>query len=241
MRRPRVRPHSHANVCVAGLNLVGRSRELSSHSSYQQQQQQQQQSGGGYTTMECDPSPSRHPHRQRYHQAPMISYGPTSLQYAPYPGPMTDGSAPKHNSSTTANGPQQAKQSDRDDSPMVGVCVQHNSVAIHWTTRTRGFCFFEQYVVIIRFSYGVRRKKERDSSELWLLVLFLVNFRFNEILLAIFTVMMCDLRASVDSGTFEDERTTDLGHWRSVVTRGSPIECFCSVADREAREGHEIY
>ncbi|KAJ3657327.1 hypothetical protein Zmor_009138 [Zophobas morio] len=114
-----------------GLNLVGRSRELSSHSSYQQQQQQQQQSGGGYTTMECDPSPSRHPHRQRYHQAPMISYGPTSLQYAPYPGPMTDGSAPKHNSSTTANGPQQAKQSDRDDSPMVGVCVQHNSVAIH--------------------------------------------------------------------------------------------------------------
>ncbi|CAH1370072.1 unnamed protein product [Tenebrio molitor] len=104
-----------------GLNLVGRSRELSSHG-YQQ---------GGYTTMECDPSPSRHPHRQRYHQAPMINYGPASLQYAPYPGPMTDGNAPKHNNSTTANGPPPPKQNDRDDSPMVGVCVQHNSVAIH--------------------------------------------------------------------------------------------------------------
>lgn len=84
--------------------------------------------------MECDPSPSRHQHRQRYHQpAPLLNYGPTSLQYAPYPGPITDSTAPKHNS-TTANGPQpsnKANDRDRDDSPMVGVCVQHNSVAIH--------------------------------------------------------------------------------------------------------------
>ncbi|KAJ8982345.1 hypothetical protein NQ317_013095, partial [Molorchus minor] len=101
-----------------GLNLVGRSRDISGHA-YQP---------SSFTAMECDPSPSRHPHRQRY-QGPLLNHGPTSLQYAPYPGSMMDSTPPKHNQAS--NGPQNNKPTDRDDSPMVGVCVQQSPVAIH--------------------------------------------------------------------------------------------------------------
>ncbi|XP_018570401.1 serine/threonine-protein kinase minibrain isoform X1 [Anoplophora glabripennis] len=100
-----------------GLNLVGRSRDLSGHA-YQP---------SSFTAMECDPSPSRHTHRQRY-QGSLLNHGPTSLQYAPYSGSMMDSTPPKHNQAS--NGPPN-KPTDRDDSPMVGVCVQQSPVAIH--------------------------------------------------------------------------------------------------------------
>lgn len=98
--------------------MVGRQRDLSNHS-YQP---------ASYTAMECDPSPSRHSHRQRY-QTTLMSLGPVSLPYAPYPGhAVPDGTPPKHN--PPPNGPQNS-QNDRDESPMVGVCMQQSPVAIH--------------------------------------------------------------------------------------------------------------
>lgn len=87
--------------------------------------------------MECDPSPSRHPHpRQRYPPAPtasMMNHGPQSLQYAPYPNSKMESTPPsKHNQVAQSNGPQSKSSSnDRDDSPMVGVCVQQSPVVIH--------------------------------------------------------------------------------------------------------------
>lgn len=117
---------------VPGLNLVGRARDLTGHP-YQQQQL------SSFTAMECDPSPSRHPHpRQRYPAAStvsMMNHGPQSLQYAPYPGSRLESTPPsKHNQVAQSNGPQSGKSSsnDRDDSPMVGVCVQQSPVVIHW-------------------------------------------------------------------------------------------------------------
>lgn len=99
--------------------MVGRSRDLGNHS-YQP---------ASFTAMDCDPSPSRHPHRQRY-QAPLMGYGHSSLPYAPYSGHgVPDGNPPnKHN--PPPNGPP-STQTERDESPMVGVCIQQSPVAIH--------------------------------------------------------------------------------------------------------------
>lgn len=102
---------------LTGLNLVGR-REYQNHS-YQP---------ASFTAMECDPSPSRHSHRSRY-QSSLMGFGPSSLQYPPYPGhTVPDTAPPKHN--MPVNGPA-SSQADRDDSPMVGVCMQQSPVAIH--------------------------------------------------------------------------------------------------------------
>ncbi|XP_019881080.1 serine/threonine-protein kinase minibrain [Aethina tumida] len=98
-----------------GLNLIGRpSRENNVY----------QASGFGGGPMECDPSPSRHPHTRRYHQ--MNSHGPSSLPYAPYGSVIEQ----KH---AAQNGPQKSTSGEsRDDSsPMVGVCVQQSPVVIH--------------------------------------------------------------------------------------------------------------
>ncbi|KAF5277903.1 hypothetical protein FQA39_LY06055 [Lamprigera yunnana] len=101
-----------------GLNLVGRTRDYSNHS-YQP---------ASYSAMECDPSPSRHTHLSRY-QAPLMGFVPSSRPYTGYPSHvMPDSTPPKHNPPT--NGPTSG-QTDRDDSPMVGVCVQQSPVAIH--------------------------------------------------------------------------------------------------------------
>lgn len=111
---------------VVGLNLVGWTRD----GSY---------IPASYSAMECDPSPSRHPHRSRYQTttvgAPpppsLLNHGPSSLPYAPYPNTMMDNQTPKHNQA--ANGPQskQTDSSKEDSSPMVGVCIQQSPVAIH--------------------------------------------------------------------------------------------------------------
>uniref|UniRef100_A0A1Y1N919 dual-specificity kinase n=2 Tax=Photinus pyralis TaxID=7054 RepID=A0A1Y1N919_PHOPY len=106
------------STCQHGLNLVGRTRDCTNHT-YQP---------ASYSAMECDPSPSRHTHRSRY-QAPLMGFGPSSLPYSAYPGHVVaDSTPPKHNPPT--NGPTPG-QADRDDSPMVGVCVQQSPVAIH--------------------------------------------------------------------------------------------------------------
>lgn len=119
-------------MSVVGLNLVGWTRDVSYIPT-------------SYSAMECDPSPSRHPHRSRYQTtaaaaavgAPpppsLLNHGPSSLPYAPYPNTMMDNNqtTPKHNQAV--NGPQ-TKQTDNnkdDSSPMVGVCVQQSPVAIH--------------------------------------------------------------------------------------------------------------
>lgn len=88
-----------------GLNMVGRQRDITKHNSYQQP---------NYTAMECDPSPSRHQHKMY----PVMPYGFM----------VPDGINQKH--SVPQNGPNNS-QTDRDDSPMVGVCVQKSPVAIH--------------------------------------------------------------------------------------------------------------
>ncbi|KAG5881271.1 hypothetical protein JTB14_003742 [Gonioctena quinquepunctata] len=100
-----------------GINMVGRSRDIFGQTYHP----------SSFVAMECDPSPSRHSHRQRY-QAP-LSHGPTSLQYAPYPGSKVDSTPPK-GSNQAPNGSQN-KPADREDSPMVGVCVQQSPVVIH--------------------------------------------------------------------------------------------------------------
>lgn len=112
-------------VNFSGLNLIGRQRDLLNHT-YQP---------ASYTAMECDPSPSRHTHRQQRYQAtaPLMSFGHSSLPYTPYTGhPVSDNTPQKQTSAQ--NGPQ---NKDRDDSPMVGVCVQQSPVAIHWNIIVR--------------------------------------------------------------------------------------------------------
>lgn len=103
-----------------GLNMVGRTRDLSNHS-YQP---------SSYTAMECDPSPSRHPHRLRL-QPPIMGggggvggYGHSSLPYPPYPTHGHDNTPPKPPGGNT-----HGSSTDRDDSPMV--CVPQSPVAIH--------------------------------------------------------------------------------------------------------------
>lgn len=106
---------------LSGLNVVGRQRDLSNHS-YQP---------ASYTAMECDPSPSsRHSHRQRY-QPTLMSLGPTSLPYAPYPGIMVPDGTPPNKHNAPPNGPQNSQNDRNDESPMVGVCMQQSPVAIH--------------------------------------------------------------------------------------------------------------
>ncbi|XP_023027475.2 serine/threonine-protein kinase minibrain isoform X1 [Leptinotarsa decemlineata] len=98
-----------------GINMVGRSRDMFGapfHSS-------------GFVAMDCDPSPSRHSHRPRYQAPP--SHGPTSLQYAPYPGTKMENTPQKSNQAPN-KGSQNKPQTDRDESPMV--CVQ-SPVIIH--------------------------------------------------------------------------------------------------------------
>lgn len=94
--------------------------------------------------MECDPSPSRHTHRQqqqpqqRYQAAAssLMSFGHSSLPYTPYNtgGHQLPDSTIPNTKAPTQNGPQ---NKDRDDSPMVGVCVQQSPVAIHWNIIVR--------------------------------------------------------------------------------------------------------
>ncbi|KRT82278.1 protein kinase, partial [Oryctes borbonicus] len=105
-----------------GLNMIGgRQRELTNHS-YQPP---------SYMAMDCDPSPSRHQHRQRYPVTlPIVGISSSTLIHTSFSGhTVPDGPAPKHNPQTQ-NGPS-SSQADRDDSPMVGVCVQQSPVAIH--------------------------------------------------------------------------------------------------------------
>ncbi|CAH1280610.1 unnamed protein product [Diabrotica balteata] len=93
-----------------GLNLAGRSKDLS----------EQTYLSSAYTSMECDPSPSRHIHRQRF-QSSMLNHGPPSLQYVPYPTTRMESTPPKHNPPNKTN--------EQEDSPMV--CVQQSPVVIH--------------------------------------------------------------------------------------------------------------
>ncbi|XP_056646825.1 serine/threonine-protein kinase minibrain isoform X1 [Diorhabda carinulata] len=93
-----------------GLNLVGRSKDFS----------EQNYISSAYTSMECDMSPSRYIHRQRF-QSSMLNHGPPSLQYVPYPTNRMESTPPKHNPPNKTN--------EQEDSSMV--CVQHSPVAIH--------------------------------------------------------------------------------------------------------------
>lgn len=110
-------------IYFSGLNLGGRSKDVS----------EQNYLSSAYTSMECDPSPSRHIHRQRF-QSSMLNHGSSSLQYVPYPTTRMESTPPKH--SHSQNGPQN-KSDDQEDSPMV--CVQQSPVAIHWALPISAF------------------------------------------------------------------------------------------------------
>lgn len=107
------------------------------------------------TAMECEPVPminschQRHGHQHRtthlYQQArtgALMNYAPCSLPsdtmtsyYQPYSGQRSysnmansqDGSSIKMQTTSSSS----TNQTERDDSPMVGVCVQQSPVAIH--------------------------------------------------------------------------------------------------------------
>lgn len=111
IKRTHVQHHASINLftqflIIVGLNMVGRQRDITKHNSYQPQ---------NFTAMECDPSPSRHQHK---------TYPPV----VPYSFMVSDGMNQKHG--VPQNGPNNS-QAERDDSPMVGVCVQKSPVAIH--------------------------------------------------------------------------------------------------------------
>lgn len=148
--------------------IGGRQRELTNHS-YQPP---------SYMAMDCDPSPSRHQHRQRYPVTiPIVgigSIGSSSLLHTSYSGhTVPDGPVPNHNPQTQ-NGPS-SSQADRDDSPMVGVCVQQSPVAIHWKisldrkqTEQKGFtsvCVVNFFYTIIERGEGMFRWFEQISTK----------------------------------------------------------------------------
>lgn len=108
---------------------------------------------GGTTAMECEPLPpiqrhSHHQHRAAHRYQPaaaraaaLMNYAPCSLPasadamagfYQPYAGQRNytnsqDGATGKLQTASSSSN----NQTERDDSPMVGVCVQQSPVAIH--------------------------------------------------------------------------------------------------------------
>ncbi|KAK9885537.1 hypothetical protein WA026_012287 [Henosepilachna vigintioctopunctata] len=105
-----------------GLNLAGRPREPMNHN-FQ---------STSYTAMDCEPSPSRHPHPHRY-PPNIMNYGPSSLPFGSYMPPMIPESNPMTKYPTGPNGTHSApiKPGDADENSMVGVCVQQSPVVIH--------------------------------------------------------------------------------------------------------------